>query len=40
MTPNDNKTYLPVLGDIPKSIANKDKSEKATAIRNIKSRFS
>ena len=40
MTPNNNKNYLPVLGDIPKNIANKDKPEKATAIRNIKSRFS
>ena len=40
MTPNNNKNYLPVLGDIPKNIANKHKSEKATAIRNIKSRFS
>ena len=40
IAPNNNKNYLPVLGDIPKNIANKDKSEKVTAIRNIKSRFS
>ena len=39
MTPNNNKNYVPVLGDIPKNFANKDKPENATAIRNIKSRF-
>ena len=39
MTPNNNKNYLPILGYIPKNIANKDKSGKATEIRNIKSRF-
>ena len=40
MTPNSHKNYLPVPGNIPKNIANKDKPKKATAIRNIKSRFS
>ena len=40
MTPNNNKNYLAVLGDIPENIANKDKPEKVTAIRNSKSRFS
>ena len=39
MTPNNNKNYLPILGDIPKYIANKDKPDEATAIRNIKPRF-
>ena len=39
ITLNNNKNYLPILGDIPKNIANKNKPEKATAIINIKSRF-
>ena len=33
MTPSNNKNYLPVLGDIPKNIANKGNPEKATAIK-------
>ena len=39
MTPNNDKNYLQLLSDIPKDIANKDKPEEATAIRNIKSRI-
>ena len=31
LAPNNNKNYLPVLGDIPKNVANKDKPQKATA---------
>ena len=31
LAPNNNKNYLPVLGDIPKNVANKDKLQKATA---------
>ena len=31
LAPNNNKNYLPVLGDIPKNVANKDKPEKETA---------
>ena len=31
LAPNNNKNYLPVLGDIPKNVANKDKPQKVTA---------
>ena len=40
MTPNNNENYLPILGDIPENISNKEKPEKAVAIRNMRSRFS